>query len=342
MFLKHSTNYFLQLQEGDYRIVDVTLHPLKNHIMDPAIILKGAGIFILSVNIILNVSILSLLYIHFRPLKSNIPMLLVCNTYFNLVIVSMIMLMMYGHALHNNIIYTLPTNDWWCQFRTFISYVGFCALFYSFVLQSLFRFFRIVLYRWKIFQSPKVYYVGILIQWVVSFLCILPNLLMKDYRILVNEYSCAIDLRNIRGLILAFSNTFTIPVSIVFIMYTYIILYTRRVTNMSQQRKSSNSRDLVVVKRIILVLLSIITIGLPTTVLIITSLVTNITIPFSYDIQSLLIIIGIPVASISLIFVMPQTKELFKRQRNPNSVPPILSIRVNRISNLTSKINSIK
>lgn len=284
--------------------------------MDVGIFLKSAGLIFYSSNAILGLSFLIKIYIHLRPLRSNVSVLLVCNTYLNICLVSTIMTMMHVYAITSALNPSNPIGGRWCELRTYISYVCFSALFHSFVLQALFRLFRIVFYRRKNLQSFSVSMFGILIQWLLASLLILPHLLLNDFEVLPNEYNCSISFENIRGQLMATLNTFSNPLSVVLAIYAYIIRYTRRAVAMQQQQQNSNKRDLAVLKRIIIVFLMVAGIGMPTSALILVAVITHRPVPFSMDIQGLCISLGLFIATISMIFTVPQIQQIFRRNRN--------------------------
>ncbi len=253
--------------------------------------------------------------IRIHPLKSNVSILLTLNTYFNLLLVCSIMLVTYSYNLRGNLDSSISFGGRWCQIRTYFAYVSFCALYYSFVLQAVFRLFRIIFYKRKILQSFGIFLIGIILQWIVSFLCILPNLLLDDFQYLPWDYNCWIAFQNIRGLIMVTVFIYNNPLTIIFTIYIQIIRYTRRSTHIREIRQHANKRDLIILKRIVILVFIIVGIGLPTVAVVLIYIITKYFIPFAYYIQGLSISFGVLVASVSLIFVTPQIQEIFKQNQ---------------------------
>ncbi|CAF0942963.1 unnamed protein product [Adineta steineri] len=280
--------------------------------MNTALILSGIGVCLYSITLAICITMLILICIRIRALKSNVSILLTCNTYFNSLLVSSIMLLMYSYTLRGNLDSRLSFGGQWCEIRTYLTHVCFCSLYYSFVLQAIFRLFRIIFYKYKILQSFGVFLIAIMIQWILSFLCILPNLLLNDFQYLPTEYNCWIAFENIRGLILVLITIFNNPLSIIFTIYTQIIRYTRRPTQIQQRRKNSNKRDLIILKRIVILVFIVVGIGLPTAGIVLTYMITKYVVPFAYHIQGLSISLGVLVESISLIFITPQIQDIFR------------------------------
>ncbi|UJR37046.1 hypothetical protein I4U23_029751 [Adineta vaga] len=283
--------------------------------MNIAVILAGIGICLYSINFLLCITMIILIFLRVHSLKSNVSVLLTCNTYFNSLLVSSIMLVMYSYNLCGNLDSTISFEGRWCQIRTYFAHVCFCALYYSFVLQAIFRLFRIVFYKHRILQSFGVFWIAVLIQWIISFLCILPNILLDDFQYLPLEYNCWISFENIRGLLMAIIFIFNNPLSIVFTIYTQIIRYTRRSTQIQQHRQNSNKRDLMILKRVVILIFIVVGIGLPTTAIVLIYIITKYVVPFAYHIQGLSISFGVFIASISLVFITPRIQAIFHQRQ---------------------------
>jgi hypothetical protein len=283
--------------------------------MNIPVMLGGIGVCLYGFGFLICLIMIILISIRIHPLKSNVSILLTLNTYFNLLLVCSIMLVTYSYNLRGNLDSSISFGGRWCQIRTYFAYVSFCALYYSFVLQAIFRLFRIVFYKHKILQSFGVFLIAITLQWILSFLFILPNLLLDDYQYLPLEYNCWIAFQNIRGLIMVMIIIFNNPLTIVFTIYTQIIRYTRRSTHIRETRQHANKRDLIILKRIVILVFIIVGIGLPTAAIILIYIITKYVISFAYHIQGLSISLGVLVASVSLIFITPQIQEIFKHNQ---------------------------
>jgi hypothetical protein len=303
--------------------------------MNIPIILSGIGVGLYSLSFLISITMIILISIRIRPIKSNIPILLTCNTYFTSFLVSFIMLLMYSYNLCGNLDPSMSFGGRWCQIRTYLTHVCFCSLYYSFVLQAIFRLFRIVLHKYKMLRSFNVCIFGIILQWFISFLCILPNILLNDFQYLPLEYNCWIAFKNIRGLIMVMLTIYNNPLTIIFTIYTQIIRYTRRPTQIQQRRQNSNKRDLIILKRIVILVFIIVGIGLPTAGVVLIYIITHYVTPYAYHIQGLSISLGVLVASVSLIFVTPQIKHIF--QQRPGQVGPhetmMVTINRNNVAN---------
>ncbi|CAF2486153.1 unnamed protein product [Rotaria sp. Silwood2] len=289
-----------------------------------SVVLGGVGLCFYSLTFLACITMIVLISIRIRPLKSNVPMLLIYNTYFNLFIFATIMLVMYIYNEHGNLNPSIWLGGRWCQIRTYFVHVCLCTLYYSFILQAIFRLFRIVFYKYKTLQSFSIFISGIIIQWILSFLFLLPNLLLDDFQYLPFEYNCWIAFENIRGLIMVIIIIYGTSTFSISFMYMYIIRYIHQSNNIHQRRQNSSKRDLTILKRLVILVTVVAGLGFPTVIVIFIYVCTNYIIPFAYHIQGVSLSIGAFTASISLIFITPQIQELLKR--SPNQVQPIATI----------------
>jgi hypothetical protein len=218
---------------------------------------------------------------------------------------------MYSYNLRGNLNSSISFGGRWCEIRTYIAYVCFCSLFYSFVLQAIFRLFRIVFYKHKRLQSFGVFLIAITLQWILSFLFILPHLLLDDFQYLPTEYNCWFGFQNTRGLIMITIILYNNPLTIIFTIYTQIIRYTRRVTQIQQARQQANRRDLIILKRIVILVFIIAGIGLPTVVIVLIYMITKYLMPYAYHLQGLSLSLGVLITSVSLIFITARIRQIF-------------------------------
>lgn len=278
--------------------------------MSIATILASIGICLYSLNFLLCITMIILMSVR---MKSNVACLLICNTYFNALLLSCIMLMMYLYNLLGNLSPEKSFNDLWCRIRGYLTHVCFCAFYHSFLLQAIFRLFRIVFYRHKFLQSCSICLLSIVIQWIVSFLLILPNFyIFNDFQYLNNEYNCWIALENVRGLVMVTMTIYNNPLLIIFMIYMYIIRYTRRLVHIQRKRE----KDLIILKRIVILGMITVGIGLPIVIMVLIYIITGFVIPFGYHMQGLSISIGVLIGSISLILINPQIQQVFCSRRS--------------------------
>lgn len=137
------------------------------------IVLDIANLIFLSCALLICFIVLTLIFLRIRPLISNVPILLICSTYMSLILT----IILYGYNLYGDI-YSVSVNDPSCKYRGYLVYCGYTALYYSCLLQSIFRLFLVVFYRQKRLQSSSFFIIVIIIQWILSFLLPIYNIFL--------------------------------------------------------------------------------------------------------------------------------------------------------------------
>ena len=203
--------------------------------------------------------------------KSEVPVdriarLLVVNMYVTLFIGCALILdiycwTLYGHV-HRNVSFDGPS----CRIKAYLLHVTGCAFYYSYLLQAVYRLFRIAFHTKAVLQSFNVYISSIVLQWLMSFLQVTPVLLLGFFEYLPNDFHCQIAVENIHGLLMAISVVHTIPLSLATVCYLYTTAYIRkrsaRVRTVRQQ--VNDRRDFLVLTRMFTLLGMMILSGLPT------------------------------------------------------------------------------
>ncbi|CAF3514592.1 unnamed protein product [Rotaria sp. Silwood1] len=269
---------------------------------------------------LISIFILVIVYIRIHPLLSNVSILLTCNTYSTLLLGALLMLIIYSYNIYGSLNSFNSLNNYLCQLRGYFIHVCICSFYYSCVLQAIFRLFRVVFYKQKNLQSSYLFFIGIFIQWLISFLYILTHLLTNNFEYFSFTYSCWISFKNIRALFHALLIMYIGPILSICLMYAYIIRYIRQTNHIRQQRKLRNKQDLFVLKRIVILVLVAMGIGIATVFTLINYMITDYLIPIAYHLQGLSITGGFLMGSIGFIFITPQIYEILrmkKRKINP-------------------------
>ncbi len=278
---------------------------------------------------LISILILIIIFIYIRPSLSNVSILLTCNTYLSIILFCFTLLDIGGRSLYGHINPSISFAGRWCEIRTYFSHVCFCTFYYSFALQAIFRLFRVVFYKKKILQSFGMFLIAIILQWILSFLFIFPHLLLNDFQYQSLDYNCWISFKNIRGMLVATLSIYGGPLFIIFIIYTYILQYSRRTIRVGRKQRKANKRDVIILKRIVILLLFLIMIGVPTLSILVTYMITGYLTPLVYDIQAVNISIGLVTTPIVLVFITPKIRNIFRRKEKPirciNTRKPIQS-----------------
>ncbi len=214
-------------------------------------------IFILifvSIGILTSLGILYLIYYNRHQKPIDTPILLLCNTYFVVIITCILVLDMFAHNLYSISNENISFDTWWCYGRAYLLLVGIYSIYFSYLLQSCFRFFRIVLYKYKWLQNFRFMLRFIFIQWLTAFLFTLPLLLLHYFQYLPKYYYCQIPLYDVQHFLIGVSIIYYFPMTMIGSIYFYIIYHMRQTKNVANQKshQRTKQRDIVVLNRIII------------------------------------------------------------------------------------------
>jgi hypothetical protein len=233
---------------------------IVNIILDLLIIIFAA------LAVLISIVIIWIMLFHQTPSSTGRTAHLLClNMYVSLGIGCAIMLDIYCYTLYGHLHPNISFDNRWCYIKSYLFYVSGCSFFYSYLLQAIYRLCRIVFYTKPLLQSFNLYIGGIILQWILSFLQVIPIYLLGIFEYLHNDYHCQIALSNIRGLFLGLSMVHLIPISLTTICYIYTVVYICQSSNSirTTRQRVSDRRDLFVLSRVFIILTVMIGSGLP-------------------------------------------------------------------------------
>ena len=104
------------------------------------------------------------------------------------------------------------------------------------------------------------------------------------------------------------------PLNIILLIYIAILRHTRRTNHTLQQhRRLANDRDRTVLRRILLLLLTLFVLAFPTLVIVMISWTTQYLPSFAYKVQELTLSFNPTTQVVVLTFLTPQTRALLRR-----------------------------
>lgn len=288
--------------------------------MKPISYFSIVNILISSFGVLLALGFLFLLFISNGSSFTDISILLTYNTYLALLMCCISLLIFHAHTLYRTLNPLALVATPWCHISFYFGFSALCALYFSYVLQAFFRLLRIAFYRKRSVQSFRFFFIFIVIQWVLAFLVALPSLLVKQIVYIPNEYNCQIQLNDILGFFSLMLIIYLIPTTVILSIYGYILRFIRLSNHLRSQRKNAAARDVVVLKRIVILSLSLIILGQPAFWISVIYWSTNYLVPMAYNIRDLAVVIGITGKIILVAFLTPQIRE--KLQQNRNRIAP--------------------
>jgi hypothetical protein len=283
---------------------------IVNIVLDILIIIFSA------LSILVSIIMIWIMLFHQLPTQSDrIAHLLCINMYISLFVGCVLLFDMYCYTLYGHCHPDISFDGQWCYIKAYFFYVSGCSFFYSYLLQAVYRLCRIVFYKNQSLQSVHLYIAGIILQWIVSFLQVIPVYLLGTFEYLPNDFHCQIALNNIRGLLTGLTLVHMLPISLTTTCYIYTVIYIRKRSDKirNSRQRASDRRDLSVLKRIFILLAAMTGSGMPQLGISICYQVFGYLPYWSTQFQWLTAIVSIFCISVILIFVSPNLQNFWRR-----------------------------
>ena len=207
-----------------------------------------------------------LMYIRRSVVKTDpVTYLLAGNSYISFIIASPLFLEMSFNSIYGQFNPNSSFDGWFCRFKSYVLYINGCVYFYSFLLQSIFRFCRIVYSRRPAFQAFRLYAILSVAQWPLAATLLVPSLILGDIEYLPNAYHCQFPPTSVRKSLLGLSFLFLIPFILTLLCYFYTMNYVRTQTaalitiNQNQRMR----RDFLVLSRLVFLFTFLAAVALP-------------------------------------------------------------------------------
>ena len=230
------------------------------------IVLHSITIVLDLIGILVTFSFFILMYLRRSIIKTDpVTYLLAPNSYIAFMIASPFFLDMAAHSLYGQFNPPSSFDGWFCRFKSYTIYMTGCVYYHSFLLQSIFRFCRIVYPRRPAFQAFRLYAVLSVALWVLAVLLLVPSLILGDIDYLPNAYYCQFPPTSVRKTLLGLSLIFLIPFISTLICYFYTMYYVRTqttaLTSINQNQRIR--RDFLVLSRLVLLFTFLTGVALP-------------------------------------------------------------------------------
>jgi len=257
----------------------------------------------------------------------NIPLILICNTYLTEITSSIMVIDSCCRTIYGVLNPSISFDGVFCQVRTYFLYVFVSNIIYSFVVQAFFQLFRIIFYQKRAFPTLQVFIIAIIIQWIFVCLTDLVFFPSNDFVYVSSEYRCLVAFDNVRGSLTVFLLTYIIPTNLLFIIYYFIIRHVRKINRAMQNREFARKRDIIVLKRIMILFIVFQLFFMPLGVLWIIYIITGNFVSSIYQLQTLTVAVTQFFMTILITFETPQIREKLKRRRQRH-VHPMARVRI--------------
>jgi hypothetical protein len=306
---------------------------MNNHtesIAGLALTISTLGLCLLVSSISMLVLVTIAYYYNKDQRKSDEKIALMLSASIYLVIFTLMMVNMSTHI--QTILGDLYGDDFnssWCIFRGFLLTLLPCLLYHLFVVQALFRLCRIVYSSRRRLQSFRFYILAVPAQVLFAILFTCPFLVWHSEQYLPNEHYCFISLTQYHSVVWSGFATYGNPMLLICLIYLRIVLFLRRQSGLQTflvQRRQK--RDLVAIRRILIIIGCLTVTGFPTTVLVLIYIITGQEHPLMYRIIWFSVAVAMLGLSIAMTFASSELKSLIRRIWLRNQIAPLRTTEV--------------
>lgn len=233
-------------------------------------------IMIICTSFVVLISFLFILLILFDKKSRSVSTMLLSNSLISELIFASVMLSMSIFTLENDI-KKLEYEDNLCIFRGYMSYSISSVRSHSYLLQSIYRYISVIYPSNSFYQTYHFQFILICLTWFLSLIHPLPFILTKQIKYNVNNQVCHMSLNNSFYIFYTCFFAYLNPITIIIIIYFKLVRYVQRMTRIITpvNQLLRIKRELKMVRRIIILLFVLITLGLPYTIFFFISFFTN-------------------------------------------------------------------
>jgi len=120
----------------------------------------------------------------------SVGYLLAANSYIVFIIASPLFIDMSMNSIYGELHANISFDGWMCSFKLYVLYINGCVHFFSFLLQSIYRFCRIVYPTRIVLRSFRPYAILSVAQWILAATLLLPSFCLGDIKYLPQDYHC--------------------------------------------------------------------------------------------------------------------------------------------------------
>jgi len=247
----------------------------------------------------------------------RIGYLVAANSYIAYTLATPIFMEMSINSIYGQLHPSTSFDGWRCIFKSYALYITGCVYFFSFLLQSIYRFCRIVYPTRTTFQSFRLYAILSVALWILAATLLLPSFLLGHIEYLPEDYHCQFAPTNLRGSLIGLSFLFLIPFVLTLICYFYTMYYVRiQTTALTTINQYKNlRRDLIILSRLVFLFTFITTVALPHMIIPIIYTITGYLPSWVVSFEWLLTLFSLAAACIIQIFVTPPLKKICIRTK---------------------------
>lgn len=222
-----------------------------------------------AITIIISILILILVW-RTKPLLHTVRHLLMCNACMASILYSITQIINYTSL----IFIQYEMSDLSCRWLAYLSYIGICAVVYSYLIQTISRIFMSLLAsKYRLLTTLKAHGILIGIKWLTIILIPLPALITSDIEFRPHLL-CWVPMEQVIHVIYVFLSCYIVPTLSALLIYAFIYYRLKKMIRDSGTLRSNNNRkrDLEVLRNILILLCIYLFGGLPSVLFFITNL----------------------------------------------------------------------
>ncbi|CAF0952450.1 unnamed protein product [Adineta steineri] len=283
----------------------------------------GFNTFACLISCIISLIILYHLYYNHVKREDKITVVLCSHIYLTLLINGIIFMSMNIRSILGDL-YNQSFDSSWCILSGYLSLVLVGMLSWNFLNQAFYRLIRIVYFQNRRFQSLKLYIVLPVIELIITtsiFLCVLLPLNGVTYS--PNDYFCCATFTNIPGMLSLSFVAYICPLCCILFIYIHITRFIHHQGNIPTLIiKQRQSRDLLIMRRILVIVSLLLLLGMPALILVTMFIITGEENPILIRISYFSASVSQIGLSVALVFSIPQLKNIILNLRRTNIVMP--------------------
>ncbi|CAF1118219.1 unnamed protein product [Adineta steineri] len=282
------------------------------------------NIFACLISCIIFLLILYHFYYNHVKREDKISIVLCGHIYLEILIYSLMLSSMNIQSILGHL-YNQSFNSSSCTFLRYLAIVLLGMLYLNFLNQAFYRLIRIVYSQNRWFQSLKLYLILPMIE-IIMLTCILLCILvpLNGVTYLPNDHFCYPTLTNIPSILSTAFVVYIGPLCCISFIYMHITRFIHHQGNIQTLViKQRQSRDLLILRRILIIVNLLLHLGIPGMSLIIMFIITGEENPLLARIVLFPVSVSQMGLSVALIFSIPQLKNIVLNLRPPNTVIPV-------------------
>ncbi|CAF3743212.1 unnamed protein product [Adineta steineri] len=284
----------------------------------------GFSTFACLISCIVFLIIIYHLYYNHVKREDKITVVLCGHIYLTILIYSALLISMSVRSILGDL-YNKSFDSSWCIFSGYLAVILLGMLYMNFLNQAFYRLIRIAYSQNRRFQSVKLYIILPIIE-IIILTCILLCILMplNGVTYLPNDQFCHPTFTNIPGVLSTAFVIYVCPFCCLLFIYLHITRFIHQQGNKQTLIiKQRQARDLLIIRRILIIVNLLLIIGIPALVLIFMFIITGEEHPLLARITFLPISVSQAGLSVALLFTITQLKNIVLNLRKTSTVTPV-------------------